>query len=343
MKIALITDIHIGARNESDVFLEAHKKLFTDFINFITENKITEIWFLGDFFDNRKYISSKVLNVVREYWADPLLKLGVKITMIIGNHDTYYKNTNTPNMVNEFFFNYSNVEIISDKINVKTKNKKKFAFVPWICQENQEKILKQLQENSYDCVLGHFDIKDMLMQGKMVSTHGLDREFFKNHRLVLSGHFHKRSSYNNIQYLGNPFPISWGESDDPHGWHVLDTDTLELTFYEYFANLYQRIFINTKNEIKKEYNGAKFVKLHVKDKNEFHFQQFLDYLKQFNIVQLTIVDELEEIDFEKELDDSSIANDDLLSLLFDYIDKVIDEQDKKEEMKRIIKEVYNEI
>lgn len=343
MKVALITDVHVGARNESQTFLDAHKKLFKDFIDFIQENKINEIWMLGDFFDNRKYVSSKCLNLVREHWADPLLALGVKVTMLVGNHDTYYKNTNTPNMLDEFFCNYSNVEIINNNIKTKKRNGKTFAFVPWVNPENQSKIVKKLEQNSYDCVLGHFDIQGMLMQGRMVSTHGFEKSFFKNHNLVLSGHYHKKSQENNIMYLGNPFPISWGESDDPHGWHVLDTNTLELTFYEYNANLYQRIIIDTTDAIDAKYNGAKFVKLHVRNKNEYHFQQFLNYLKEFTIVQLSIVDESDELQLENTLDDTSIASDDLLSLLLDYVDSNIKDEEKQDKIKGIIKEVYNEI
>ena len=58
MKIALITDTHFGARNDSLLFLDFFRKFYENiFFPTLKERGIKEIIHLGDVVDRRKFIN----------------------------------------------------------------------------------------------------------------------------------------------------------------------------------------------------------------------------------------------------------------------------------------------
>ena len=63
-KIALISDIHFGCRNNSEIYLEIIKKLLTQTLaSIIDDRNITDVRILGDLFDCRNNINVRTLNV----------------------------------------------------------------------------------------------------------------------------------------------------------------------------------------------------------------------------------------------------------------------------------------
>lgn len=342
-KAGIITDLHAGARSEASVFLDLHKDMLECFFEDMKARDIKEIWFGGDFFDNRKFISSGLLKWVRHNWLERVREAGIKVYFIIGNHDTKYKSTNTPNTPKEYFGHDANHIIFDDDIYVHKFGKHRVAFVPWLSPENTQKNLEILEKECFDVVLGHFDIAGMLFQANQVSEHGLDKSVFRNHGMVLSGHFHKKSSDGNIHYLGNPLPTTWAESIDPHGWHIIDED-LNLEFVEYKQNIYQSIDIDTVDPINIEYNGAKFVSLNIYKKNEFHFQNYLEYLRQFDIVHTRIQDYTSIADTSDAVDISEEElRDDLITMIKNHIDQISDSLDVPiKELKELMDDLYEE-
>ena len=58
MKIAIITDQHFGARNDSVHFLDFYEKFYREvFFPTLHKNYINNLLILGDTFDRRKYIN----------------------------------------------------------------------------------------------------------------------------------------------------------------------------------------------------------------------------------------------------------------------------------------------
>ncbi len=104
MNIAIINDTHFGIRNDSVYFLDKCLNYFESvFFPYIADNNITEIIHLGDFFDRRKYINFNTLTQVRKRFLEKIPN-SVNFRIIIGNHDTYYKNTNEINSLKELDF-----------------------------------------------------------------------------------------------------------------------------------------------------------------------------------------------------------------------------------------------
>ena len=104
MKIAIITDTHFGARADSKAFADYFYKFWDNtFFPYLIENGIKTIIHCGDLMDRRKYVNFDTLNRMRRDFVKPMIDNGITMHTIVGNHDTYYKNTVAVNSVEELF------------------------------------------------------------------------------------------------------------------------------------------------------------------------------------------------------------------------------------------------
>ena len=95
MKIAIITDTHFGARNDNQNFNDYFFKFYDDvFFPTLIEREIKTCIHMGDVMDRRKYVSYKTATDFRKRFIDRFIELDIDLHIIVGNHDTYYKNTN---------------------------------------------------------------------------------------------------------------------------------------------------------------------------------------------------------------------------------------------------------
>jgi metallophosphoesterase superfamily enzyme len=98
MKIALITDQHFGARNDSNHLHNHFAKFYSEcFFPHLEKEGITNIIELGDIFDRRKFVNYDSLYRCRDYFFNPIKEKGYTLHCIVGNHDIYFKSTNRVN------------------------------------------------------------------------------------------------------------------------------------------------------------------------------------------------------------------------------------------------------
>jgi len=112
MKVAVITDTHYGARKGSK-YLHDHFELFYKNVFFpsLKEHGVEAVIHMGDAFDSRKSIDYQSLEWAKRVVFEHLKKYDVH--MIIGNHDCYYKNTNSVNSPSLLLQTYSNIKTYS--------------------------------------------------------------------------------------------------------------------------------------------------------------------------------------------------------------------------------------
>ena len=102
MKIAIINDTHFGARNDNAHFNEYFYQFYEGiFFPYLAQNNIKTCIHLGDLMDRRKFVSYKTAKDFRERFILPFDTLKIDMHIMIGNHDTFYKNTNDVNSVVE--------------------------------------------------------------------------------------------------------------------------------------------------------------------------------------------------------------------------------------------------
>lgn len=341
MKVAIITDQHFGARKNSKLFHDYFLKFYNDvFFPTLEKEGITTVIDMGDTFDSRKGIDFSALSWAKNNYYDRLQEMGVTVHTIVGNHTSYYKNTNEVNAVDLLLREYKNVTVYSKPTEV-LLDKLKVLFIPWINQENEQDTLKMIQKTSCVCAMGHLELQGFRVNRSVVMDHGLDSKVFDKFKVVYSGHYHTRSNNGTVFYLGNPYELYWNDLNDTRGFHIFDTETLEKVAidnpYHMFYNIYYED-TNYQTFDTREYEN-KIVKIVVrKNTDSKKFEKFLDKLYTSNVAELKVVENFliqEAEEFE------AFESEDTLSILNRYIEE--SEVDlEKSTIQRMIQEIYQE-
>jgi DNA repair exonuclease SbcCD nuclease subunit len=341
LKVAIITDTHFGARNDSLNFDKSFRKFFEEtFFPYIDEHNIKTIFHLGDVFDRRKYVNFNTLRSCKEYFFHPLLERNIDMKVIIGNHDTYYKNTNEINSLDLLLREFPNIEIIESPV-VQTIDGSKCTFIPWICSDNYQECMNVLEQESKFC-FGHFEISGFHMFRGAVNDHGLNRDLLKNFDMVFSGHFHHKSTQDNIYYLGSPYQFIWSDHADERGFHIFDLKTQDVTFIRNPNEMFQKVYYDDRKELPSiKHCKDSCVRVIVVHKSDYEkFDKFMDSLYNKNVHDLTIHEDFSEFENET-LDESDMDLEDTMTLLTEYVDGIESNKDK-ERLKTLLKTLYVE-
>ena len=342
MKVAILNDTHCGIRNSSDVFIDNAEKFYTNvFFPYLLENDIRHIIHLGDYYDNRKFINFRALNRNRSHFLKQLRDRGITMDIICGNHDTYYKNTNNLNSLKELLGHYMNEVSIIHEPRVMEYGSLKMGLVPWICNDNEKDTINFLKNCKADVIGGHFELTGFEVMKGLEHHGGMDPKILERFELVLSGHFHTKSNKGNIHYLGSQMEFYWNDAHDKKYFHVLDTETRELTPIHNPHTLFHRIYYDDTKYDFNDYDLSnldnKFVKIVVINKKDlFTFDRFVDRIQNKKIHELKIQENFSEF-IGSSVDDDNISLEDTTTLLNSYIDNVETELDKD----RIKKEMYD--
>ncbi len=349
MKIALITDTHWGARGDSSTFLKYFKKFYDNvFFPYLEEHNIKTCIHLGDVVDRRKYINFKTLNDLRTNFVERLWKMGVDTHIIIGNHDTFHKNTNDLNSLQEIFttadgkvepWMYSSPkEVDFDGLGI--------VMMPWVCEDNYGECMRMIQNTQCQILMGHLQVSGFEQHIGSWNNEGLESQIFDKFDMVMSGHFHHRSNNGTVFYLGNPYEITWSDYKDPRGFHIFDTDTRQLNFIMNPYKMFHKIFYNDSEETFEsltekdysEYEGT-YVKVVVEKKtNPFWFDTVLDKLEDVNVADLVVVENFSDFDIND--DDIVDQAQDTLTILSGYVESL--NVENKVELDGLMRSLYNE-
>lgn len=342
MKIALITDSHCGARNDSVVFSKYFDKFYYEqFFPYLEEHNIKQIIHLGDIVDKRKSISYISKSYLRRF-VQACDDRGIALDVIIGNHDI-------PNKGN--LKNHAMVELFShSKYNVKYFDKPQdikydgltICMIPWICADNYQDCMDHIQNTKSKILFGHLEVQGFEMYRGSVNQHGLKASTFDKFDTVFSGHFHHKSTKGNISYLGSPFEITWGDWNDPRGFHIFDTETLELTYIQNPYKMFHKIFYSDDLQphlIKDvdKYEGT-YVKVIVESKeDEAKFDDYFKALENVNVHDLQVIE-----DTSLDLSDVEIEQIEDTQTIFKSFIEQSDLKVNKEELISFIDEIHNE-
>ncbi len=339
MKVALITDSHYGARKGSKLFHDYFELFYKNvFFPTLEQYGITTVIHMGDAFDSRKSIDYQSLEWSKRVVFDPLSKYDVH--MIVGNHDSYYKNTNNTNSPQLLLKDYPNVKTYSSPTEIKV-DKLNILLLPWICMDNQEQSLKMIQKTKAKVAMGHLELQGFRVNRSLVMEHGLEADIFKNFKKVFSGHYHTRSNNGTVFYTGNPYEIYWTDVNDTRGFTIFDTETLEHTPinnpYKMFHNIYYED-TNYQTFDTREYEN-KIVKVIVRKKTDTKkFEKFIDKLYTSNIAELKVVENFE---LQESEGFEAFESEDTLSILNRYVEEAEVNLDKSI-IQRLLQEVYQE-
>jgi DNA repair exonuclease SbcCD nuclease subunit len=344
MKVAIITDQHFGARNDSIAFLDFFQKFYDNvFFPSLAEHGITNVLILGDTFDRRKYVNFYALQRAKEMFFDRLLNAGVSVHMLAGNHDTYFKNTNEINSPDLLLTEYGNINVISKPETIVVDGTP-ICMMPWICPDNYQESIDHMANTKAEICMGHFEIAGFAMYRGMESHEGISKDTFEKFDLVFSGHYHHKSDDKHIYYLGNPYELTWQDYNDPRGFHLFCLDTRELTFIGNPYRMFERLEYNDKDQDPIDLDTVelekKYVRLVVVNKTDYYkFDKFIQKLYNKGCHEIKIIEDMSE--FQDGEIGEEINLEDTLSVLSHYIDSIETDVDK-EEIKTFMRTLYTE-
>lgn len=198
----VVGDVHLKSNN-----IELVRKFFLSLSNFIRDNEIKDVRFLGDLYNQRAVIRTDLQRVLIKGMAS-LVKYA-KVHIIVGNHDydsLDSKDTHSLEVLPWLF---------GDKVSV--YNKIKFVdgdlFVPYVDEYNQ--IYQELIDHKGEIrdVYCHVPINGFMLTPFHKETNGVPPDWFKGiNGRVYAGHFHGQQSSENIIYPGSLFVNSFAEA-----------------------------------------------------------------------------------------------------------------------------------
>ena len=303
---------------------------------------------MGDVVDRRKFINFKTAHTFRQKFMKRLWEEGIDTHIILGNHDTYYKNTNEVNAITELCTTYDGKHEpwIYDKAKTVNIGGLDICFIPWICDENYEHSVKEIQDSKAQIAMGHLEIKGFEMHNGHISTTGLEKRIFRRFEMVLSGHFHKKSDDGQIYFLGSPYEFNWNDHNCPKGFHVFDTETRTIEQIRNPNTIHEKIYYNDEENNYKDFDFEKYkhkyVKLIVeKKKDYFLFDKFLDSFYKVDVNDVKVIEDYSDLDASTVADDIAERSEDTPTLLDNYIEQL--ETDlNKDKLKTLMKSLYTE-
>jgi len=222
--IAVFSDLHLGVHVNSPTWHDISLEWARWYTNELLEKDITDVIFCGDFFHNRSEITVNTL-----HHASLLLELfkDFNVTMIAGNHDSFYKHNSTINSI-KIFNGRKNITVVDEPQLIKIGNHEAY-LAPW--GTNIEKIPE------CDVIFGHFEIESFKLNAHKICEKGISsQDLLKKAPLIISGHFHLREQrdYDNgtILYVGSPFELDFGDAGTTKGYYTINTEDLAFQFTE---------------------------------------------------------------------------------------------------------------
>lgn len=351
-KVLLVTDTHFGCRNDLAIFHDYIGRFYNEvFFPYLENNGINTIVHLGDIFDRRKYINFESLERCREYFFEQLEKRNLNLHLIIGNHDTFFRDTNRVNSPRLLLQEYDRIKIYEGPTTVQLGNTE-VMFIPWICSENEKQTYKMIKKTTAQVAFGHLELAGFEMYKGAVIDHGMDAKVFKKFDLVCTGHFHHKSSKDNIHYLGSPYEIVWSDYDDPRGFHTFDTDTRQLEYIENPLKIFHKIHYDDtrypdhyKFDLVCDQSDPAtfkdcFVKVIVDKKNNaYAFDLFINQLEKAGVSDLQVVEDAIEVELQT---DEQIAEnaDDTLSIIKQVVDELGIPKKQKKSVNELMVDLY---
>lgn len=349
MKIAIINDTHAGARNDSLAFDDYFFKFWDNvFFPYLEKNNIKTVFHLGDIVDRRKFINYVILNRWRKKFFQRLRDMNVDLHVLVGNHDVPYKNTNEINAIEELFDGSSAIKLYKRPTDIVIDNTE-ICIIPWINSENEGETVEHIKNTKAEIAFGHLEISGFEMDRGNICHDGLDRKLFHKFDMVLSGHFHHKSTDGQIFYLGNQYQMTWSDYGDKRGFHIFDTNTRELSFVENPYQMFYKVTYDDKNDLTfenlKDINFAQYTGTYVKvlvlhKTNPYLFDRYIQKLIDASPLDVSIVEDFSDLTTE-EFEDTIDEAENTITILNKYVESLRLDADQTK-LKNILRELYVE-
>lgn len=286
-KILLFSDIHVHNHKKSYERLEDCLKALQWVFDTAKKHKVKSIVFGGDLLHERQKIDScvyqSIYNVLKKNDTFDLY-------LLLGNHDIWLNDKTDVSCVYPFE-SISGVKVIGKPETIQIENSN-WDFLPFTHDPIES--LKNFDLKNVDkrFLIGHISIdgavlnsggqiSDVIIEhdGEMVTV---SKDLFVNYKHAFFGHYHKAQSLaDNVEYIGSPLELSFGEAEEEKHLIIFDTDTCQK---EYIVNDFSPKHIYVKQEkiekVKKNEIDNNFICILSEDLSSLEAKESLTFIKE---------------------------------------------------------------
>lgn len=177
------------------------------------------IW-LGDMLDTKEVIRGKCLN----FWFDYFRGSNLNHTVLVGNHDWFNLECQEHSL--QTLKGLPNVNVV-DSLQETHGDTFSVAYIPYMHDQKElKKVLKAVPDGA--TLFGHLELKGFDFGNGYMCEEGLTQRTFSRFKNVITGHFHKYQKTGNITYLGTPYSLNFGETNQTKYIGIYDSDTQEM-------------------------------------------------------------------------------------------------------------------
>lgn len=237
-KILLFSDIHVHPHKKKTERLRDCLKCLDWCYQQAVEHEVDAVLFGGDLLHERQKIDSytftEVFKVLEKYQDQKF-----KSYLLLGNHDMWFASNWSVNSIYPFGA-LRNFETVTETKEIKIKDSV-WHFIPYTHNPIEE-LDKLSQENIGDkYLLGHIavdgsklnsagSIADVAIEhdGDMTK---IDKSLFLKYKHAFFGHYHSAQKLaKNVEYIGSPLQLSFGEAHSDKHIVILDTETNQMKY-----------------------------------------------------------------------------------------------------------------
>ena len=299
--IAMIGDLHFGIKNGDKHFLQFQVEYMKTKLRLMKDKGIVQLFQAGDALDNRKRTETNVINAVQEVCAYAA-ELGIEIIFIVGNHNTFYTDTNSVHNLN-IVMHMSNVKVVEEACECVSSRDDSpvMLLLGWIHKNNLESQMKAVEQSNAPYCMMHAEFDGFEMYKGIEAKGGMSITPFRKFKKVYSGHYHTVSENGNIYYIGSPYALTWMDWVDGtnRGFFTLDLATGAEDFIKNEES--ETLFVTDEYNPQTDYDEFyfekyknKIVKFFVKTvEDQKHYDKFVKLVNSVQYIDRRIVDERE--------------------------------------------------
>lgn len=318
MRALLVGDLHIENNKSSIANSSSFQEVFATF-DLIKETanelKPDFIIFFGDIFNSPESISSVVMTIVSEIFAN--LSIDFTTLFISGNHDIIDDKILDIKVGNNYlkiqsnllspFSNYSNVVVFNTPKVIKIQPGVEVAFIPFSNNivQDLDSVDSRFSIGSKRILMGHFNYLDYyhtVKENKDISVNLPSKEELiekYNYDLVLLGHqhdIHENKIHNRlVKYIGSCRNVDFRNSGEFKGLYLLDFDTLNIEYidnphtsiykiFQSFSEVKEYALSNTPEKLAK----TKVLYIYNDKKDVIKLSRFKEYFKMLKFQKANI-------------------------------------------------------
>lgn len=227
-KVIITADLHFGVPDRLRDILWAARAARA----YAEAHEIDTTLVLGDLAHDRTAMELEVWNTLYDFLAETKRR-GQNWYAFPGNHDMFLKHSWGINSLRPL---QDHLTVMQD-VRLLTLDDRRFFILPFIhLEKSYMRVLARLEQHyrEDDTLLTHIGVRGSTLNTcfllKDWSCVNFDSSPF---RRVYTGHFHTLQSLNNqVFYPGSQIPFKFDEGGVPHGFYVLDLESMQHEFVD---------------------------------------------------------------------------------------------------------------